>query len=259
FYMAGFITLFDVISGSFSIENHFEVIKQIAFADRIVLTKTDLKDERTRQSDITELSNGLREINASAEIVDRVNINLSALFSPRFYSAVDQGDDVAGWLALEAALEAEAHHIAQPNIGEEVQRHGSGIQTFSIVADQPLPEKRIEQFLSTLRSSAGQRLLRVKGIIATEESPDNPLIVHAVQHVMSEPVRVDAWPDEDRRTRLVFITSGIDSKPVRELFAAVIFATPFSLTKWFQHLGSAINNSLFKRLIAHTNESRRSP
>ena len=95
-------------------------------------------------------------------------------------------------------------------------RHGTGIRTFSLVRDTPLPGEQIcERFLSLLQSSAGQRLLRVKGIVATADAPNEPLIIHAVQHVLSPPVRLATWPDADRRTRLVFITDGIDPEPVR--------------------------------------------
>lgn len=258
FYLAGFVTLFDVISGASSLENHFEALKQVAFADRIVLTKTDLVKENSAQTDIDALLRGLREINASADIVDRQETVLPALFSPRPYSVVDRCEDVTGWLALEAALASEASHHSLTKKDDVVDRHGSGVRTFSIVADTPLPERRVQQFLTTLRSSAGSHLLRVKGIISTEETPERPLIVHAVQHVITDPVRLDAWPDDDRRTRLVFITSGIDPKPVRQLFAATINATPFSLTKSIKHLGSKLANSFASSFSMLSNLSRRS-
>ncbi len=257
FYLAGFVTLYDVIIGGMSVERHFEALKQIAFADRIVLTKTDLVTGSDALMDVTALPNELRALNASAEIIDSQKADLSALFSPKPYSAVDRGDDVAGWLALEAALATEANHASRSSAGETVQRHGSGIRTFSIVGDKPLPEQRFQQFLTLLQQSAGQRLLRVKGIVATEETPDNPLIVHAVQHAISDPVRLEAWPDDDHRTRLVLITSDIDPEPVRELFTAVINGVPFSFAKSFKRFGGALIASLKSRFADLTNLSRR--
>ncbi|MEO0909679.1 MAG: GTP-binding protein, partial [Pseudomonadota bacterium] len=256
FYIAGFITLFDVVAGMFSIENHFEVLKQVAFADRIVLTKTDLLSDKTRQADIEKLSDELRSINSSAQIVNRQEVDLDTLFSPRPYSVVEQGEDVLGWLALEEALAAEAKHVHNENTEGNPSRHGDGIRTFSIVGDNPLPEKRVQEFLSILRSSAGPRLLRVKGIIATEESPEHPLIIHAVQHIMSEPVRLDAWPDEDHRTRLVFITSNIDPDKIRELFEAIINPTPFSFTKFAKEFGSILSKPFTKSLSTFSIQSR---
>lgn len=258
FYLAGVVTLFDAVAGASSVKNHFEALKQIAFADRIVLTKTDLANAPETSADCAALSRELRELNASADIVDRQTVDLSALFSPRPYAVVDRGEDVTGWLALEAAMALEAGHAARSDEGEKTLRHGTGIRTFSIVSDKHLPEKRFHQFLNLLQNSAGHRLLRVKGVVASEDNPEEPLVVHAVQHVISDPVRLPAWPDEDRRTRLVFITDGIDPEPVRELFIAVIEPVPISFTKSLKTAGDALI-ALFSRTFSTlTSMSRRS-
>ncbi len=257
FQLAGFVTLYDTMTGATSVEHHFEALKQVAFADRIVLTKTDLVEHPQDQANVDALREDLRDLNASAVIIDRQAANLPDLFSPRPYSAVDRGEDVIGWLALEAALAKEADHGSQSSAAQS--RHGPGIRTFSIVADKPLPDQRFQRFLSILQQSAGQRLLRVKGIVASEEEPDHPLIVHAVQLVLSDPVRLDAWPDEDRRTRLVFITSDIDPEPVRALFAAAIDQAPFSLIEFFKRQCNALS-ALFKpKRIDLTKSPRRLP
>jgi len=73
-------------AGAVSIENHFEALKQIAFADRIVLTKTDLAAGVHRAEDAGELAHELRELNPCADIVDRQAVNFSSLFFPRPYS-----------------------------------------------------------------------------------------------------------------------------------------------------------------------------
>ena len=256
FHLAGFVTLYDIMTGATSVEHHFEALKQVAFADRIVLTKTDLAEAQDH-ANVEALREDLRDLNASAEIIDRQAANLPDLFSSRPYSAVDRGEDVVGWLALEAALATEDNHASQSSAAQS--RHGPGIRTFSIVSDRPLPDQRFQQFLSILQQSAGQRLLRVKGIVASEEDPDRPLIVHAVQHVLSDPVRLDAWPDEDRRTRLVFITSDIDPEPVRALFAAAIDHTPFSVIEFFKRRGNALS-ALFKpKRLNLTKSPRRLP
>lgn len=258
FYLAGVVTLFDSVTGTVSVENHFEALKQIAFADRIVLTKTDMARDAEAEHDGRALARELRELNASADIVDRQSVDLATLFSPRPYAVVDRGEDVAGWLALEAALALEAGHGSRSEDATTSPRHGSGIRTFSIVSDTPLSEKRFHQFIKLLQNSAGQRLLRVKGIVATESTPEEPLIVHAVQHTVSDPVRLPAWPDEAHRTRLVFITDGIDPEPVRELFATIIDAVPFSLTTSLRNAGDALLTSFSRILSNITSLSRRS-
>lgn len=258
FYLAGVVTLFDVIEGASSVDNHFEAMKQIAFADRIVLTKTDIKRSADNPPDIRLLSNELRELNTSADIVDRHAVDFSSLFSPRPYTAVDRGEDVAGWLALENAITLEGGHASGSPGGGGSQRHGAGIRTFSIVKDAPLSEERFYRFLDLLRNSAGQRLLRVKGIVATDDRPNEPLIVHAVQHLVSDPVRLPGWPDDDRRTRLVFITNNVDPEPVRELFAAVIDAAPFSFKGSLTNAARALAGPVFRTFSHLTRLSRRS-
>lgn len=250
FYLAGFVTLYDIITGESSVEHHFEALKQVAFADRIVLTKTDLASDPSTFSNTSALSQELRALNTSAEIIDRQEANLATLFSSRSYSAIECGEDVAGWLALEAILASEpVRHDSNTQISGQRPRHAGGIHTFSITRDEPLPEKQFYQFISVLQNSAGQRLLRVKGIVAISEDPERPRIVHAVQHAMSDPVSLDRWPDDDRRTRLVFITSGVDPEPIHELFSAVIDREPLSFNRVFKRLGGVVG-APFSRVIS---------
>ncbi|MBO6919462.1 MAG: GTP-binding protein [Rhizobiaceae bacterium] len=241
FYLAGFVTLYDVINGADTLDRHFEALKQIAFADKIVLSKTDLLDEETSEEDQKAISQGLSEINHAAEISDRTKVTLTDLFQPRSYSILQKDEDVLGWLALEEAISADPDHASHQENGEVTpSRHGTAIRTFSIVFDKPTELKRLHQFLTVLQTSAGARLLRVKGIVATKEAPDHPLVIHAVQHLIADPYRLDTWPDDDRRTRLVFITNGVEPKPVRELFSAIIENNRSSDSSLFQRLSRRV-------------------
>lgn len=230
FQLSGFVTLYDIINGEISIERHFEALKQIAFADRIVLTKTDLAKDPATLSDIAALPQKLKAINPGAAIVDSQKTKISELFSPRNYSASDHGEDVEGWLALEDVLAAQAmqENANSHNKDTTHSRHASGIRTFSIIHDELIPEKRFKEFMTTLQTAAGPKLLRMKGIVGVTEDTEHPRIVHAVQHCISDPVRLASWPDPDRRTRLVFITNEIDPKPVHDLFSAIISGTAAS-------------------------------
>jgi G3E family GTPase len=77
-------------------------------------------------------------------------------------------------------------------------------------------------FLDLVRSLHGPNLLRMKGIVKLAEAPDQPLVVHGVQHLLHPPATLERWPDEDRRTRLVFIVRDVDPRTVRELFDAFL-------------------------------------
>ena len=79
-------------------------------------------------------------------------------------------------------------------------------------------------FLDLLRGLHGPNLLRVKGIVKIAEAPDQPVVIHGVQHVFHPPTSLPAWPDDDRRTRLVFITCDLDPRAIRDLFDAFLGA-----------------------------------
>ena len=80
----------------------------------------------------------------------------------------------------------------------------------------------IELFLDLLRSTQGERLLRMKGIIEIAEDPERPLVIHGVQKLLHPPARLPAWPDGQRGTRLVLITYDLPEDYVRRLFGAFV-------------------------------------
>ena len=107
-----------------------------------------------------------------------------------------------------------------------MNRHDARIQAFALASDAAIGAATLELFLELLRSVHGPNLLRMKGIIRVAEMPDTPVVIHGVQHVLHPPARLPAWPDADRRTRLVFIVKDIDPKVIRELFDAFLGTGP---------------------------------
>src|SRR5439155_25773797 len=97
--------------------------------------------------------------------------------------------------------------------------HSRGIDSFALFFEAPLPWPVFEQAMAVLTGLRGADLLRVKGLVAIEGCR-GPVVVHAVQHVAHRPVELEAWPDDDRRSRLVFITRNLGREPVERLFAA---------------------------------------
>src|SRR5262249_14757122 len=91
---------------------------------------------------------------------------------------------------------------------------------FALTADAAIPAAALDMFLELLRATHGPDLLRVKGIVKVAETPDQPVVVHGVQHVFHPTAQLDAWPDEDRRTRMVFIVRDIPPRTIRGLFDA---------------------------------------
>jgi G3E family GTPase len=91
-----------------------------------------------------------------------------------------------------------------------------------LTADNAIPAGTLDMFLELVRSSFGDKLLRVKGIVKLTEMPDTPVVVHGVQHVFHPTARLPHWPDSDHCSRLVFITRDLPERTVRELFEAFI-------------------------------------
>ncbi|AEI36881.1 Putative metal chaperone, involved in Zn homeostasis, GTPase [Francisella salina] len=79
-------------------------------------------------------------------------------------------------------------------------------------------------FLELVSAISGPNLLRVKGIINIV-GEEVPVVIHGVQHLF-HPVRwLDEWPDNDHRTRLVFITRNIPAEVIQKLFDSLSSAT----------------------------------
>ncbi len=207
FYLAEVITAFDVMNGRATLDSFLEGWKQLAFADHVILTKTDVI------GDGRDWAGELGALNPAAQYHGRhgPGFELAALFGNRAYSLNGKGEDVGGWLAIEA-LASHPDHKHDPN------RHGDGIQAFSLTHDLPLERHAVEIFLQIVTSNIESGLLRLKGIFALSDAPDRPMIAHAVQHRLYPSQRLEGWPNDDRRTRVVLIGQDMPAKPIRDLF-----------------------------------------
>ena len=208
----GVVTVVDAVNGDATLDAHAEAVKQAAMADRIVLTKTDLADAAQRE----QIVKRLRALNPAAPILDAAKGEATAerLLSCGLYDPGRKISDVKKWLAAEAYADDHRHHH------HDVNRHDEHIGSFVLTADAAIPAGTLEMFLELLRATHGDRLLRLKGIVKLAEMPDTPVVVHGVQHIFHPTAQLERWPDDDRRTRLVFITRDLPEWTVRELFEA---------------------------------------
>jgi G3E family GTPase len=103
-----------------------------------------------------------------------------------------------------------------------VNRHDDRVRAFTLASDEAISAAVFDLFLELLKSVHGPNLLRVKGIVKIEETPDRPVVIHGVQHVFHPAAQLEAWPDADRRTRMVFIVRDIEPRVIRELFDAFL-------------------------------------
>ncbi|OLY48717.1 CobW family GTP-binding protein [Bartonella apis] len=213
FVIDGVITTVDAINGLETLARHKEARNQVAFADRIVLTKTDLvADKKTLEPLMSELG----KLNSTAEILysDAAHCPPSALVNIGVFDLNKKAPDIKNWLGQE---EHEHHHHHH-----DVNRHSDTIHAFSLTHDRPVPYFALEAFIDLLRANHGAQMLRMKGIVELEEDPSRPVVIHGVQTLFHPPVRLSGWPNDRHETRLVMITDGIDETTVREMFDAFL-------------------------------------
>lgn len=217
----GVVTVIDAVNGEATLDAHAEAVKQAAVADRIVLTKTDLLGGVKREGEPAALRERLGQLNPAATVLDAANGEATAtrLFGAGLFDPARKIPDVGRWLADEAVLAAEK---AGGGVTREHHRHDRRIRVFTFVTETAIPASTLELFLDLLRSAHGAKLLRLKGIVQLAEEPEQPVVLHVVQHVLHPPARLPAWPDDDRRSRLVFVTRDLDPSVVRRLLDAFL-------------------------------------
>jgi G3E family GTPase len=207
----------DGVNGMASLDAHGEAVKQAAVADRIVLTKSDLM----APGEIDPLTARLGQLNPAARLLNAQSgeVEPDRLFDAGLYNPATKSADVARWLAAEA-YEARGHHHHDHDEGHDVNRHDDHINSYCVASDEAIGINSFNLFMELLQSYHGPNLLRVKGIVKLTEQPDRPVVVHGVQHVFHPPVELDTWPDDDHRTRLVFITRDIAQSEIEALLKA---------------------------------------
>jgi G3E family GTPase len=223
FRLDGVITVVDAVNAAITLDQHLESVKQVAVADRIVLTKTDLLPAAEREHAVESVRARLRALNPAAPILDAAAGAAApqGLIGCGLFDPERKHPDVKRWLAAEVYA-AQADHGAHAHHHHDRNRHDDRIRAFTLTADAPIPAAAFETFIDLLRSLHGPKLLRLKGIVQIAETPDLPLVIHGVQHVLHPAVRLERWPDDDRRTRLVLITRDLRAGEVTPLFDALL-------------------------------------
>jgi G3E family GTPase len=202
------VTAVDAVNGAAQLDRYPESVKQVAVADRIVLTKTDLADAAR----IAGLAARLQDLNPTASR-HRAAEALGADLLSR------DTDDAARSTAVWQDWFATAPEADEPAHAHDRNRHGPDIRAFALRFGAPLDWTMFGVWLTMLLHRHGTRVLRVKGILAVAGAAA-PVAVHGVQHLVHPPVHLGAWPDAGRASRLVFIVDGLDPAAIRQSFAA---------------------------------------
>lgn len=214
----GVIAVADALNGEATLDAHEEAVRQVAVADRIVLTKSDLASAEA----VASLRARLARINPGAPVLDAAGgeADVGSLFDCGLYDPSTKSVDVERWLRAVAADDHHHDHADDGHRHDHRHAHDHRFETFSLTLDRPIAFAAVANFLDLLRSTHGEGLLRMKGIVETIEEPDRPLVIHGVRRFLHPPVRLAAWPDGRRGTRLVLITKDVPQDYVRRLFDA---------------------------------------
>jgi G3E family GTPase len=172
--------------------------KQIALSDRVVLTKGDL---------------------VSVDQAAAATRQIKALLGGRPVDILRAGED---WDAL--VSDSVDFGTRRTSFFADAADHDADITAFPVVLERPVPWDAFVQAIRALVALRGRDVLRVKGILAVEDCR-GPVLFHAVQHLVHEPVELEAWPDDERQSRLIFITRGVDQAQVTNLISAMVGLT----------------------------------
>jgi G3E family GTPase len=201
FRLGNVIVTVDAVHAELGIQTRGELLKQIAAADRLLVTKADLVPE----AQVTRVSATLRRVNPDAAMVVASHGRVDPDFVLRrgAHDPETKIAEVQRWLAGQDA--------------GAVRGHGA-VQSFALGHDRPLDWSAFGIWFSLLVHRHGGRLLRVKGLLDIQGSA-TPVAIHAVQHVIHAPEHLPAWPTPERTSRLVFITDGLEGERVRRSFS----------------------------------------
>jgi len=218
----GIVTVVDAVNGLAHLDDQEEAVRQVAVADRIVISKTDLADPALLRDRLRTLNPGAVMAEARLGVIDPALILNAGLFE-----TAGKIPDVQGWLNAAAFADAgnRDHEQGQDRHRHNANRHDARISAFCLTYSDPLDWPPSAMWLEMLVRAKGTHLLRVKGILNLR-GEDRPVVIHVVRHLIHPSVKLSAWPVDDPRTsRLVFITRDLSQRVIEDSLRAFQAAT----------------------------------
>ena len=231
----GVITAVDATHAAGQLATHREAVRQVAMADRLLLTKCDLAPPDVRAA----LAERLAQLNPGAQQIEvrQGAVAAAAIAGCGLYHPAGKLPDVAAWLG-EARVRAQAARAAAPvwrkpgapsAAGAGAVRHDDSVDSFVLVFDAPLDWLAFSDGLGLILQVYGPRILRIKGLLDVAGDP-LPRVVQCVQHVAYPTTSLAAWPATppcaDRRSRLVFIVRDLARDEVVQILGGFCGQAP---------------------------------
>ena len=211
FRIDGVVAVVDVTHADSQLGRHFEALRQVAMADRLLLGKCDL----ATPAEIARVALRLARVNPGAPQVEvRQGVVAPAqVIGCGLYDPATRTADVRRWLAEERVA---VSHAQGPQI-HDAHRHDALVQAFVLRFEQPFVWSEFAEAIDVLLATCGERILRIKGLINVE-GETAPRVLHCVQHVRYPETALPAWPDDDHRSCLVFIVRALARDVVEKAF-----------------------------------------
>ncbi len=212
-----------------------EAVEQIAFADQIVLNKTDLVTE----AELLAVEAQIRRLNPLAPIhrTQRSAVPLEAILGrggfdlaritelqPEF---LNPAHGEPGHIHDEDCDHDHDHHDHHHHDHDHSHDHGhdhaaaAGIRGISLTLDRPVHGTRVTNWLNALLADKGPDILRAKGILDVA-GEDRRLVFQAVHMILEGDFQGDWKPTDKRYSRMVFIGRDLDEAAIREGFEACV-------------------------------------
>ena len=200
--MDGIVTVADAATGAGTLKSQVEAVNQIALADLIVVTKTDLVSD----ADLASYEAQVSRINNSAQRIyaDHGKVPTGALFGLSALREDVATDDIEAWLGKAEKPQAHDHHGNDHHHGHGDHHQEHQIRSASIELSEPIPASVFDFWLDMLIAIKGPDLLRIKGIVHVE-GMDWPFVFHGVQHIFDAPIPLKSWSGHDATSRVVVI------------------------------------------------------
>ena len=251
----GVVTEVDVTHALEQLGRHNEAVRQVAMADRLLLTKCDLAPAGQRavvSAGIARLNPGARQVEVAGGVVAADEV-----FGFGLYDPTGKLPDVAAWLG-EEAVRAAGRVPAMPlwsrartkrsgathgstdgpdgapaagnaEAAAVPARHDAGVNSFVLCFDEPLDWFGFSDGLALLLQVYGGRILRIKGLLNVVGDP-LPRVLQCVQHSVYPASSLPAWPErppyDDRRSRLVFIVRDLAQDEVVSILGSFTGQVP---------------------------------
>ena len=213
----GLITLVDGLHGVGQIDQQTEAVKQIAIADKLLVTKTDL----VTLGHLETLCERIRQLNSQSpiEFIRQGEVDPKSLIDLGLSSshASLKTLQFLGEALTDAAASADVTGTGR-YLGQRSATHNSAVKTLSLRFTEPFEWLSFSSALELLTTLRGPDLLRLKGIVNVA---GEPVVIQGVQHIIDTPVKMDRWPSDDKDSRLVFIVRNMELDVIRNLFQAV--------------------------------------